>query len=79
MDSWILGVCPCNAAAFLVPALVRRPVKPVCAATRGVFTTNEERDLSFLLAGSVGRGKFSRASTFLLLKGNIFALKYWRL
>lgn len=78
-DSWVPGLCPRNMAALLATALVCLPVKLVCVANRGVLTTNEERDLSFLLTGKERSGKFSGASTFLLLKGNIFALKSCKL
>lgn len=79
MDSWISGLSPQNVAAFLAAALVRLPCKDVCAAIWGMLTTNDESDLSFLLAGNVTRGKFSRASIFLLFNGNILDLKSCRL
>lgn len=71
---------PRNVAALLATAFVRLPVMVACVDTLGVLTTNDESDLSFLLAGNVAEGKASGAFTFLLLKGKIFALtscKLW--
>lgn len=65
---------PLKAAAFLPAAFVLLRVKPLCVATRGVLTTNEESDLSFLLIGNEMEGTSSGASTFLLLKGKILDL-----
>jgi hypothetical protein len=63
-----------NAAAdFLVDALVRRPVK-LFGVISGVLTTNEEIDLSFLLAGGAIGDSTSSALTFFLFNGNIFDL-----
>jgi hypothetical protein len=76
--STIIGPRPRNSAVFLVTALVRRPVEPA-GVIRGVFTTSEEIDLSFLLAGNVLGDSASSALTFFLLNGKIFALTSCRL
>lgn len=71
---------PCKAAAFLATALDLLPVIVTCVDTLGVFTTNDDSDLSFLLAGNVVEGTTSGAFTFLLLEGKILALtscKLW--
>lgn len=71
---------PCKAAAFLATALDLLPVIVTCVDTLGVSTTNDDSDLSFLLAGNVAEGTTSGAFTFLLLKGKILALtscKLW--
>lgn len=61
--------------AFLAVAFDLLPVSVDCVDTLGVLTTNEDRDLSFLLTGNVTEGiTISGAFTFLLLKGNILAL-----
>ena len=60
------------AVAFLTPALDLLPVNPVCIGTLGVLTTRDDKDLSFLFAGSAIEGTTSDALTFFLLKGNIF-------
>jgi hypothetical protein len=69
----MIGPRPRNAAAFLVTALVRRPVEPA-GVILGVFTTNEEIDLSFLLIGSVMGDSASSALIFFLLNGKTFDL-----
>lgn len=74
----MIGPRPRNAAAFLVIALVRRPVEPA-GVIRGVFTTSEEIDLSFLLTGNATGESASSALTFFLLKGKTFALTSCRL
>lgn len=71
---------PCKAEAFLETALDLLPVMVAWVDTLGVLTTNDESDLSFLLAGNVVEGTASGAFTFLLLKGKILALtscKLW--
>jgi hypothetical protein len=69
-----IGPRPRNAAAaaFLVTALVRRPVKPV--VIRGVSTTNEEIDLSFLLIGTEMGDSTLASSIFVFFDGKIFDL-----
>jgi hypothetical protein len=68
-----IGPRPRNTAAtFLVTALVRRPVKPV--VIRGVSTTNEEMDLSFLLIGSEMGDSTLTSSIFVFFDGKIFDL-----
>lgn len=70
----------CKAPAFLATALDLLPVMVAWADTLGVLTTNDDRDLSFLLAGNVCEGTASGALTFLLLKGKILVLtscKLW--
>ena len=47
------------------------PVVPVCAESLGVFTTKDEIDLSFLLAGNV----ISRSLSLFRFRGNILALR----
>jgi hypothetical protein len=76
--STIIGPRPRNAAVFLVTALDRRPVEPA-GVIRGVFTTSEEIDLSFLLIGNVLGYSASSALTFFLLNGKTFALTSCRL
>lgn len=72
---------PRKAAAFLATFLDLLPVKPLlCIDTLGVFTTNEDSDLSFLFTGNEAKGETSGALIFLLLRGNILALiscKLW--
>lgn len=75
-DSLTIGPKPRKAEVLRGIAFVRRPVKPAGVETLGVLTTNEESDFSFLLRGNVTA---SGASTFLLLKGNIFDLISCRL
>lgn len=70
---------PCKAAAFLATALDLLPVMVAWVDTLGVLTTNDDRDLSFLLAGNVLEGTTSGAFIFLLLKGKILALTSCRL
>lgn len=71
---------PRKAAAFLAAAFDLLLVMVVCADTLGALTTNDESDLSFLRTGNITEGTASGAFTFLLLRGNIFALtscKVW--
>lgn len=80
MDLSTKKLDPCKVEAFLATALVLLPVMVAWVDTLGVLTTNDESDLSFLLAGSVAEGITSGAFTFLLLKGKILALtscKLW--
>lgn len=66
-------------ALFLPTDLVLLPVNPALIDTFGVLTTNEDKDLSFLLTGSEIEGVTSGVLIF-LLKGKILALmscKLW--
>lgn len=66
-------------ALFLATDLVLLAVNPVLIDTFGVLTTNDDKDLSFLLTGSEIEGVTSGVLTF-LLKGKILALiscKLW--
>ena len=75
----VVGPRPRKAAAdFLVTALVRLPVDPV-GVNLGVWTTNEEIDLSFLLLGGEIGDAASPASIFFLFNGKIFDLTSCRL
>lgn len=75
----MVGPRPCKAAAaFLVTTFVRRPVDPV-GVNLGVWTTNEEIDLSFLLLGGESGDATSSALIFFLLKGKILDLTSCRL
>jgi hypothetical protein len=58
----------CGSVLLLV-AVVLFPVKPAFTSTLGVSTTNEERDLCFLFAGSIVVGPFGE-TTFPPLIGN---------
>jgi hypothetical protein len=71
--STMIGPRPRNAAAFLVTALVRLPVK-AAGVTLGVLTTNDEIDLSLTLTGSIIGDSASSALTFFLLNGKNFDL-----
>lgn len=53
--------------AFLAMDFDLLPVMPTCVDTLGVLTTNDERDLSFLLAGNATGVTTSGALTFILL------------
>ena len=80
MGSTMEKLEPRRAVLFLATAFVLLPVKPVCIDTRGVLTTKDESDLSFLLTGSGIGGITSGTLIFLLLKGKILALiscKLW--
>ena len=57
----------------LLAALVLRPVRLVCVAIFGVSTAKEERDLSFLFAGSVIVGTLE-ASTSVLGGNTLFVI-----
>lgn len=77
LSSFLIG-SPCEPVVFLAVAFDLLPVRLLCAAMRGVLTTNEESDLSFLRTGNVA-GATSGALIFLLFSGNSFALTSWRL
>ena len=71
---------PRPGALFLAKDFVLLPVNSVCIDTLGVLTTNDDKDLSFLLTGSEIDGATSGDLIFLLLKGKILALiscKLW--
>ena len=67
------GLATLGAEPFL-PALFLLPVTPACMDTLGVLTTNDDSDLSFLLAGGEFTGVTSGSAICLLLGGKILAL-----
>lgn len=59
----------CKAECFFGPGFDLLPLRLGLAGTLGVLTTNEDRDLSFLLAGNGIEHTASGAPELILLEG----------